>query len=47
MLFGALLTGSAGPDAIPAAVLAAVAAWATATALERHPRWTEPVPAHG
>ena len=36
ILFAALLTGTAGLDAVPAAVLAAAAAWITATALE-HP----------
>jgi H+/Cl- antiporter ClcA len=35
MLFGGLLAGTAGLDAIPAAVLAAAAAWLTITALER------------
>jgi H+/Cl- antiporter ClcA len=35
MLFGALLVGTQGIDATPAAVLAAAAAWLTATALER------------
>ena len=35
ILFAALLTGTAGLDAVPAAVLAAAAAWITATALER------------
>lgn len=35
ILFAALLTGTAGLDAVPAAVLAAAAAWLTATALER------------
>ena len=34
-LFAALLTGSAGLDAVPAAVLAAAAAWLTVTLLER------------
>jgi H+/Cl- antiporter ClcA len=33
LLFGALLVGSAGTDAIPAAVLAAAAAWLTSRAL--------------
>jgi H+/Cl- antiporter ClcA len=33
IVFGALLVGTGGLDATPAAVLAAVAAWATATAL--------------
>ena len=35
ILFGALLAGSAGLDAVPAAVLAAVAAWMTIGALEQ------------
>jgi H+/Cl- antiporter ClcA len=35
MLFGALLVGSAGFDAIPGAVLAAVAAWIVTTAIDR------------
>lgn len=35
LLFSALLTGSAGVDALPAAVLATVAAWLTAAALKR------------
>jgi H+/Cl- antiporter ClcA len=35
LLFGALLVGSASLDVIPAAVLAAAAAWVTMTALER------------
>jgi chloride channel protein, CIC family len=34
IVFAALLTGTAGLDAVPAAVLAAAAAWLTATALE-------------
>jgi H+/Cl- antiporter ClcA len=34
MLFAALLVGSAGLDAVPAAVLATVAAWLTRTALD-------------
>jgi H+/Cl- antiporter ClcA len=38
MLFGALLVGSQGLDATPAAVLAAAAAWLTATALDSRPR---------
>ncbi|HET8754927.1 MAG TPA: chloride channel protein [Solirubrobacteraceae bacterium] len=38
MLFGALLVGSSGLDAVPAAVLATVAAWLTATALDARPR---------
>jgi H+/Cl- antiporter ClcA len=38
MLFGALLLGTAGVDATPAAVLAAVAAWTTETALDRRRR---------
>jgi len=35
LLFSALLTGSNGADAIPAAVLAVVAAWLTSAALKR------------
>jgi H+/Cl- antiporter ClcA len=35
MLFAALLVGSAGLDAVPAAVLATVAAWLTRSALSR------------
>jgi hypothetical protein len=35
MLFAALLVGTQGLDAIPGAVLAAAAAWLTATALDR------------
>ena len=35
ILFGALLAGSPGLDAVPAAVLASVAAWLTIGALER------------
>jgi chloride channel protein, CIC family len=35
MLFATLLVGAQGLDAVPAAVLAAVAAWLTATALDR------------
>jgi H+/Cl- antiporter ClcA len=38
LLFGALLVGSASLDVIPAAVLAAAAAWVTMTALERRRR---------
>jgi chloride channel protein, CIC family len=38
MLFAALLVGSAGLDATPAAVLAAAAAWLTVTALDRAPQ---------
>jgi hypothetical protein len=34
-LFASLLVGTAGVDAIPAAVLAACAAWITAQALDR------------
>jgi hypothetical protein len=34
MLFSALLVGMQGFDAVPAAVLAAAAAWLTATALD-------------
>ena len=36
VLFAALLVGRDGLDAIPAAVLAAVAAWLIVTAVERH-----------
>lgn len=35
LVFSALLTGSAGVDAVPAAVLATVAAWLTGAALKR------------
>jgi hypothetical protein len=35
MPFAALLVGSAGLDAVPAAVLATVAAWLTRSALSR------------
>jgi hypothetical protein len=35
LFFAALLVGSTGFDAIPAAVLAAAAAWVTSQALER------------
>ena len=35
MLLAAILVGSQGSDAVPAAVLAAAAAWLSATALER------------
>jgi chloride channel protein, CIC family len=35
MLFATLLVGPEGLDAVPAAVLAAVAAWLTTTALDR------------
>jgi H+/Cl- antiporter ClcA len=35
VLFGALLVGSGGHDAVPAAVLAAAAAWLTMTAMSR------------
>jgi hypothetical protein len=38
MLFAALLVGSQGVDAVPAAVLATAAAWLTATALDSRPR---------
>jgi H+/Cl- antiporter ClcA len=43
MLFGALLVGPNGVDAVPAAVLAAAAAWLAATALERRPPRAEQV----
>jgi hypothetical protein len=35
MLFAALLVGTQGLDTVPGAVLAAAAAWITATALDR------------
>jgi hypothetical protein len=35
LLFAALLVGTSGLDAIPAAVFAAAAAWLTRTALDR------------
>jgi hypothetical protein len=35
MLFAALLVGTQGVDAVPAAVLAAAAAWLTVSALDR------------
>jgi H+/Cl- antiporter ClcA len=38
IVIGSLLVGSAGADAVPAAILAGVAAWVTVTALERAPR---------
>jgi H+/Cl- antiporter ClcA len=38
IVIGSLLVGSAGGDAVPAAILAGVAAWVTVTALERSPR---------
>jgi MFS superfamily sulfate permease-like transporter len=41
MLFAALLVGTQGFDAIPGAVLAAVAAWITGSALDRQ-RTTTP-----
>ena len=41
MLFAALLVGLNGIDAVPAAVLAATAAWLTITALERRGAPTE------
>jgi H+/Cl- antiporter ClcA len=37
IVIGSLLVGSAGADAVPAAILAGVAAWVTVTALERAP----------
>jgi H+/Cl- antiporter ClcA len=42
MLLATILVGSQGPDAVPAAVLAAVAAWLGATALERRQTATAP-----
>jgi len=38
IVIGSLLVGPAGADAVPAAILAGVAAWVTVTALERAPR---------
>ncbi|HSE80303.1 MAG TPA: chloride channel protein [Gaiellaceae bacterium] len=38
IVIGSLLVGSAGADAVPAAILAGVAAWVTVMALERAPR---------
>ena len=35
MLFAALLVGSSGQDAVPAAVLASAAAWLTLAAMRR------------
>jgi H+/Cl- antiporter ClcA len=37
LLFATLLIGSGNHDAVPAAALGSVAAWLTATALQRHP----------
>jgi H+/Cl- antiporter ClcA len=47
VLFAGLLTGSAGADAIPAAVLAAAAAWVVRTALQRRAGDEEAQPAAG
>ncbi len=47
VLFAGLLTGSAGADAIPAAVLAAAAAWVVRAALERRAGDGEAQPAAG
>lgn len=44
VLFGALLVGSQGADAVPAAVIATAAAWLTMTAIERR-RTPSPSPA--
>lgn len=38
IVIGSLLVGSAGADAVPAAILAGVASWVTVQALERAPR---------
>jgi H+/Cl- antiporter ClcA len=38
IVIGSLLVGSAGGDAVPAAILAGVAAWVTMAALDRAPR---------
>lgn len=43
MVFAALLVGTQGLDAVPASVLAAAAAWLTATALDRREERTETV----
>ena len=43
-LFAALLVGQAGVDAVPAAVLAAAAAWLTAAALDRRAVTARPAP---
>jgi H+/Cl- antiporter ClcA len=45
MLFAALLVGSDGLDAVPAAVLATAAAWLTASALDARPRPDSPASA--
>ena len=45
MLFAALLVGSTGLDAVPAAVLATAAAWLTASALDARPRPGSPASA--
>jgi H+/Cl- antiporter ClcA len=47
MLLASLLVGAENSDAVPAAVLAAVAAWLTATALENRPAATPSPPAGG
>jgi H+/Cl- antiporter ClcA len=47
VLFAALLVGKAGTDAIPAAVLAAVAAWLTKAALDRRSKPPQPEPTNG
>jgi hypothetical protein len=47
ILFAALLVGEAGTDAIPAAVLAAVAAWLTRAALDRRSKPPQPEPRSG
>lgn len=46
LVIAALLVGSGGADAVPAAVLAAVAAWITVNAIERA-RQPEPLPVTG
>jgi H+/Cl- antiporter ClcA len=45
LVFATLLVGAAGLDAMPAAVLAAVAAWLTVTALDRRGAGDAPDPA--
>jgi H+/Cl- antiporter ClcA len=47
VLFAALLVGKAGIDAIPAAVLAAVAAWLAKAALDRRSKPPQPEPTNG
>jgi hypothetical protein len=44
LVFAALLVGTAGLDAVPAAVFAAVAAWLTRAALDPPPPPATPAP---